>query len=268
MDESCLERLITPRTKAIVPVHYAGVGCEMDTICEVAARHNIPVVEDNAHGLFGMYKKKHLGTFGKLATLSFHETKNFICGEGGALIVNDENLVSRAEIFREKGTNRSQFFRGQVDKYTWVDLGSSYVASDILAAFLFAQLQAKDGILHKRQMIFDRYMDTLHDWAQRNDCRLPIVPPYCRQSYHMFYLILPSLERRQQLIDHLLSKEILSVFHYIPLHLSPMGQKWGYKTGDFPVTERVSDCLLRLPFYNELQIDEQDDICSAIMSTA
>ncbi len=268
MDESCLEQLISSRTKAIVPVHYAGVGCEMDMICEVARRYNIPIVEDNAHGLFGKYKNKNLGTFGELATLSFHETKNFICGEGGALIVNDGNFCSRAEILREKGTNRSQFFRGQVDMYTWVDLGSSYVISDILAAFLFAQLEAKDSILHKRQMIFTRYIDTLRDWAERNNCRLPVVPPYCEQSYHMFYLIMPSLEHRQELIKYLRSKEILSVFHYIPLHLSPMGRKWGYRTGDFPVTERISDCLLRLPFYNELQPHEQDNICSAVISAS
>ncbi|MCA9450940.1 MAG: DegT/DnrJ/EryC1/StrS family aminotransferase, partial [Candidatus Omnitrophica bacterium] len=192
LDETQLERLITPRTRAIVPVHYAGVGCEMDAILTIAQRHGIAVVEDNAHGLFGKYKGRYLGTFGCLATQSFHETKNFTCGEGGALLINDPQYIERAEIIREKGTNRSRFFRGQVDKYTWVDVGSSYLPSDILAAFLYAQLEARDQIQAKRQSIWHCYNDHLQDWATANGVRLPIVPACCEQPYHMFYLLLPS----------------------------------------------------------------------------
>lgn len=264
MDEQLLEDLITPRTRAIIPVHYAGVGCEMDAICEIADRYSIPIIEDNAHGLFARYKGEWLGTFGALATLSFHETKNFICGEGGALLVNDPQYVERAEIVREKGTNRSQFFRGQVDKYTWVDVGSSYLPSDILAAYLFAQLEAREHVLAQRKRVFEYYAKHLQDWAQVNDVRLPIIPSCCEQSYHMFYMLLPSLEKRQKLIAHLGSKSILSVFHYLPLHLSPMGRKWGYQEDDCPVTEDISDRLLRLPFYNELSPEQQQQVCNAI----
>jgi dTDP-4-amino-4,6-dideoxygalactose transaminase len=223
MDESQLEELITPRTRAIAPVHYAGVGCEMDEICAIAAKHQIPIVEDNAHGLFGKYRGKNLGTFGAFATQSFHETKNVTCGEGGALIINDPGYIERAEIIREKGTNRSRFFRGQVDKYTWVDVGSSYLPSDILAAFLYAQLEAREEIQAKRRKIWEYYYDNLATWAGENVVRLPVVPAYCDQSYHMFYILLPSLEYRQALIEHLKSRGILSVFHYLPLHLSDMG---------------------------------------------
>ena len=264
MDEQLLEDLITPQTKAILPVHYAGVGCEMDTICEIADQHGIPIVEDNAHGLFAKYKGRWLGTFGALATLSFHETKNFTCGEGGALLINDAELVERAEVVREKGTNRSRFFRGQVDKYTWVDLGSSYLPSDILAAYLFAQLESKEQVLAQRKQVFAYYAQHLQDWAQANNVRLPIVPSHCQQSYHMFYMLLPSMEARQKLIEHLKSKGILSVFHYLPLHLSPMGRNWGYQEGDCPVTEDVSDRLLRLPFFNELLPDEQTQVVESI----
>jgi dTDP-4-amino-4,6-dideoxygalactose transaminase len=240
------------------------VGCEMDAICELADRHGVPIVEDNAHGLFARYKGKWLGTFGALATLSFHETKNFICGEGGALLINDPQYIERAEIVREKGTNRSRFFRGQVDKYTWVDIGSSYLLSDILAAYLFAQLEAREHVLAQRRRVFESYVEHLQDWAQSNDIRLPTVPSCCEQSYHMFYMLLPSLERRQKLIAHLKSRGILSVFHYLPLHLSPMGRKWGYQEGDCPVTEDVSDRLVRLPFYNELSPEQQQRVCAAI----
>lgn len=264
MDETQLERLITPRTRAIIPVHYAGVGCEMDTICEVAARYGIPIVEDNAHGLFGKYKGRYLGTFGALATQSFHETKNFTCGEGGALLINDEWYIERAEIIREKGTDRSRFFRGQVDKYTWVDLGSSYLPSDILAAFLFAQLECRYPIQTARRRVWEYYYEHLYDWAWANGVGLPFIPSYCEQPYHMFYLLLPSYEQRTALIAHLKSKGILSVFHYLPLHLSPMGRKWGYKEGDCPVTEDVSDRLVRLPFYNELTEADQACVVSAI----
>lgn len=264
LDETQLERLITERTRAIVPVHYAGVGCEMDAIGAIAAKYNIPIVEDNAHGLFGKYKGRYLGTFGAFATQSFHETKNFICGEGGALIINDPKYIERAEIIREKGTNRSRFFRGQVDKYTWVDVGSSYLPSDILAAFLYAQLEAREEIQTKRQRVWTYYYEHLRPWAETYGVRLPVVPAYCEQSYHMFYLLLPSLEIRQALIDHLKAQGILSVFHYLPLHLSDVGRQFGGKEGDCPVTEDISDRLLRLPFYNDLNEADQARVVEAI----
>lgn len=264
LDESKLEKLITPRTKAIVPVHYAGVGCEMDTILQIAERHGIPVVEDNAHGLFGKYRGKYLGTFGCMATQSFHETKNFNCGEGGALLINDPKYVERAEIIHEKGTNRSLFFRGQVDKYTWVDIGSSYIPSDMLAAYLLAQLEAREQIQTKRRQIWEHYQRHLADWAQVQGVRFPIVPEHCDQAYHMFYMLMPSLEIRQSLIAHLKAREIISVFHYVPLHLSTMGRKFGGKQGDCPVTEDISDRLLRLPFYNDLTESDLDRVVEAV----
>ena len=264
LDESRLERLITSRTKAIVVVHYAGVACDMDTICSIAERHGIAVVEDNAHGLFARYKGRYLGTFGCLATQSFHETKNITCGEGGALIVNAPELVERAQIIREKGTNRSQFFRGQVDKYTWVDLGSSYLPSDLLAAFLFAQLEARSKIQAKRQRVWNYYWHHLQQWALASEARLPLVPPECEQAYHMFYVILPSLEHRQALISHLKGQGILSVFHYVPLHLSDMGQKVAARKADCPITEDLSARLLRLPFYNDLTEAELARVVNAV----
>ena len=264
LDETQLERLITPRTKAIALVHYAGVACEMDAILEIAERYGVAVVEDNAHGLFGKYKDRYLGTFGCLATQSFHETKNFSCGEGGALLINDPQYIERAEIIREKGTNRSRFFRGQVDKYTWIDLGSSYLPSDILAAFLYAQLEAREQIQAKRRGVWEYYYEHLQEWAQDQGVRLPIVPVHCEQPYHMFYLLMPSLEQRQALIAHLKTHGILSVFHYLPLHLSEMGQRFKGKEGDCPVTEDVSDRLLRLPFYNELTEEDQASVVAAI----
>ncbi len=264
LDENLLERLITPRTRAIVPVHYAGVGCEMDAILNIAARHNVPVVEDNAHGLFGKYKGQPLGTFGCLATQSFHETKNITCGEGGALLINDPQYIERAEIIREKGTNRSRFFRGQVDKYTWTDIGSSYLPSDVLAAFLYAQLEASEQIQAKRYQIWNYYYEHLQAWATDRGVRLPIVPDHCEQPYHMFYLLMPSLDQRQALIEHLKAQDILSVFHYLPLHLSDMGRRFGGQTGDCPVTEEVSDRLLRLPFYNDLTEEVQAWVVAAI----
>jgi dTDP-4-amino-4,6-dideoxygalactose transaminase len=257
LDETKLESLITPRTKAIMVVHYAGVGCEMETIMAVARRYGLAVVEDNAHGLYGKYRDRYLGTFGELAALSFHETKNFTCGEGGALLINDPRHIERAEILREKGTNRSRFFRGEVDKYTWVDIGSSYLPSDILAAFLYAQLQARESIQSKRERIWNYYEEHLRDWAIDYGVRLPSVPSHCEQPFHMFYLLLPSLEARQALITHLNTLEINSVFHYLPLHLSPMGRRFGGKSGDCPITEEVSDRLVRLPFYNDLtEVDQ------------
>jgi dTDP-4-amino-4,6-dideoxygalactose transaminase len=264
LDETQLERLITPHTRAIVPIHYAGVGCEMDAIMEVAKSNGIPVVEDNAHGLFGKYKSRYLGTFGCLAAQSFHETKNITCGEGGALLINDPRYIERAEVIREKGTDRSRFFRGQVDKYTWVDIGSSYLPSDILAAFLYAQLEAREQIQQKRKRIWDLYYDRLSGWAQDRSVRLPIVPAQCEQSYHMFYLLLPSLRQRSKLISHLLARDIVSVFHYLPLHLSSMGRRFAGKPGDCPVTEDVSDRLLRLPFYNDLTECDQSVVIESI----
>ncbi len=264
MDETQLERLITPRTRAIVPVHYAGVACEMDTIMEIANRHNIPVVEDNAHGLFGCYKERYLGTFGVMATQSFHETKNFTCGEGGALLINDPRYVERAEIIREKGTNRSRFFRGQIDKYTWVDVGSSFLPSDLLAAYLYAQLEKRDEIQGKRQAIWTQYNQQLPTWAANNNVRLPVIPDDCEQTYHMFYLLLPSLDARQRMIAHLKAQDILSVFHYLPLHLSDMGAKYGGKVGDCPVTEDISDRLLRLPLFYNMTSEEQERVIDTI----
>jgi dTDP-4-amino-4,6-dideoxygalactose transaminase len=220
LDEKQLDRLITPRTRAIVPVHYAGTACEMDTIVDVATGAGLAIVEDNAHGLFGRYRGRYLGTIGALATQSFHETKNFTCGEGGALLINDPRYVERAEIIREKGTDRSRFFRGQVDKYTWVDLGSSYLPSEIAAA--------------------------------------------CEQPYHMFFLIMPNQSARDRLISHLRAQGILSVFHYLPLHLSPAGRKFGIAPTGCLVTEDVSDRLVRLPFYNSLSEDEQAIVCDNV----
>lgn len=264
IDESQIDQRITPRTKAIFLVHYAGVGCEMDTIMTIARRHGIAVVEDNAHGLYGTYRGRYLGTLGQLATLSFHETKNFTCGEGGALLINDAQFNERAEILREKGTDRSRFFRGEVDKYTWTDVGSSYLPSDLLAAFLQAQLEHRDQIQSMRRKIWENYAREMASWAETNGVRLPIVPAECEQSYHMFYVIMPSVESRQALISHLAGFGILAVFHYLPLHLSPMGLRFGGCQGDCPVTENLADCLLRLPFYTGMTKSEQEQVIEAV----
>jgi dTDP-4-amino-4,6-dideoxygalactose transaminase len=264
LDETKLEALITPRTKAIVPVHYAGVGCEMDVILEIANRHGVPVVEDNAHGLFGKYKGQWLGTFGVMAAQSFHETKNFSCGEGGALLINDEKYIERAEIIREKGTNRSRFFRGQVDKYTWVDVGSSYLPSDVLAAFLFGQLEMRAKIQSHRQRVWEMYQAGLADWARQHGVGLPVIPAHVEQAWHMFYLLMPDLETRQRFIQHLRERGVYAVFHYLPLHLSDMGRQFGGQPGDFPVTESVSDRLVRLPFYNDLTPSDQQLVIAAV----
>ena len=263
LDETRLEALITRRTKAIVVVHYAGVGCEMSAIRAIALQHGIPIIEDNAHGLFGRYEGQYLGTFGALATQSFHETKNFTCGEGGALLINDPALIERAEIIREKGTNRSRFFRGQVDKYTWVDIGSSYLPAEPLAAYLLAQLEMREQIQTTRERIWTRYSRALRDWADASGVRLPIVPPNCEQTFHMFYLLLPDLESRTAFIAAMRQAGIMCVFHYVPLHLSDMG---GGKPGDCPVTEEVSDRLVRLPLYNSMTDDEQSRVIEAVRS--
>ena len=265
LDERQIEDLITPFTKAIVPVHYAGVACEMDAILEIASRHGLSVIEDNAHGLFGRYKGRYLGTLGCLATQSFHETKNFTSGEGGALLINDPRYIERAEIIREKGTNRSRFFRGQVDKYTWVDVGSSYLPSDILAAFLYAQLESRQQIQGKRRWLWENYNQHLKDWAGENGVRLPVIPGHCEQTYHMFYMLMPSLDVRQDFIAYLKTRGIQSVFHYLPLHLSDMGQRFGGKPGNCPVTEDISDRLVRLPFYNSLSSSDLEDVIGAVV---
>lgn len=264
LDEERLEQLITPRTRALVAVHYAGVGCEMDRILGVADAARVAVVEDNAHGLFGRYRKRLLGTFGVMATLSFHETKNLTCGEGGALLLNQPDLVERAEILREKGTNRSRFFRGEIDKYTWVDVGSSYLPSDLLAAFLYGQLEVREKIQRKRQEIWNRYFSNLKDLFPQRGVRLPVIPDHCEHPAHLFYLLTRSLEERQALIGHLKNDGILSVFHYQPLHLSDMGRRYGGKKGDCPVTEDISDRLVRLPLYADLTSEEQDYIIDSI----
>ncbi len=264
LDESRLERHITSRTRAILPVHYAGVGCEMESIGEIAARRGVTVVEDNAHGLFATYRGKPLGTFGALGVLSFHETKNFICGEGGALILGDPAYARRAEVLREKGTNRSQFFRGEADRYTWVDVGSSYVLSDLLAAFLCAQLEAREAILARRRLAWERYRERLESWCAGREIALPVVPPQCVPSYHMFHLLAPTAARRDALLSGLRARGILAVFHYVPLHVSPMGRSLGGRPGDCPVTENVAGRLLRLPFYNDITPLEQDEVVDAL----
>jgi dTDP-4-amino-4,6-dideoxygalactose transaminase len=264
LDERRLPEKITSRTKAIVPVHYAGVGCEMDVIMRLAEERQIAVVEDNAHGLFGRYRGRALGTFGQLATQSFHETKNFSCGEGGALLINDARHVARAEILREKGTNRSAFFRGQIDKYTWVDLGSSYLPSDVLSAVLLAQLEAKDRVQASRQRCWDHYARSLGDWAESRGVRLPFIPAHCEHPAHMFYLLMKTLDQRQALIAHLKARGIVSVFHYLPLHSSPMGLRQGGKLGDCPVTEDISDRLLRLPLFGQMSDEDLESVVNAV----
>ena len=266
LDESRLESLIGPRTRVIVAMHYAGIGCEMDAIVEIADRHGLAVVEDNAHGLFGAYRGRQLGTFGSLAALSFHETKNFSAGEGGALLINSPSLFERAEIIREKGTDRSRFFRGQVDRYSWVDLGSSYLPSELVAAYLCAQLEARDRIQTRRQQLWRRYQAELADWAEEFGVQQPTVPAHCVPAYHLYYLLLPSLRQREALIGHLLRQGVLSIFHYLPLHASAMGRRLGGRPGDCPVTESVSDRLVRLPLYNSMTPEEQTIVLEAVQS--
>lgn len=266
IDESRLETKITEKTRAIIPVHYAGVGCEMDAIVATARKYSVAVVEDNAHGLFGRYKGRVLGSFGDLACQSFHETKNFTCGEGGALLINDPVFIERAEVLREKGTDRSRFFRGLVDKYSWMDIGSSYLPSDLLAAFLYAQLEAREEVQAGRRCAWTLYMDHLSEWAAANSVRLPIIPSHCEQTYHIFHLLLPSEGDRNQLMEHLRLRGVQSVFHYVPLHTSPMGRKFGAKAGDCPVTEDVSRRLLRLPLYNAFPEEEQMRVINAIIA--
>ncbi len=264
LDERQLERLITPRTRAIVVVHYAGVACQMDAIMAIADQRGIAVIEDNAHGLFARFKGRLLGTFGQLATLSFHETKNFTCGEGGALLIRDPSLIERAEIIREKGTDRSKFFRGEVDKYGWVDVGSSYLPSEILAAMLHAQLEDRDNIQACRHRIWSRYDAELREWAAANHIALPQVPSDREHSAHMYFIVLPSISCRNALVAHLKAHSILAVSHYIPLNLSPMAKKFGAHAGQCPVAESLGERLLRLPLFTQMTDDEQTDVVTRL----
>ncbi|MBB1078030.1 dTDP-4-amino-4,6-dideoxygalactose transaminase [Rhodoferax sp. 4810] len=258
LDETLIEAAITEKTKAIVPVHYAGVGCDMDTIMDIANRHHLLVIEDAAQGVMASYKGRALGSIGHLGCLSFHETKNIISGEGGALLINDPQLAERAEIIREKGTNRSLFFRGQVDKYTWVDLGSSYLPSELVAAFLWAQMEEADTITQRRIGLWNNY----HRWFAASEtagmCRRPIIPPECQHNAHMYYLLLADLETRTQFITRLKALDIFPVFHYVPLHSAPAGQKFGRVHGDLSNTNHLSDRLVRLPLWIGLEEDQMD----------
>lgn len=265
LDERLIEDSITEKTKAIVPVHYAGVPCEMDTILEIAKRKNLFVIEDTAQAIFSKYKGKFAGTLGDFGTLSFHETKNIISGEGGALMINNPSFAERAEIIREKGTNRSKFFRGQTDKYTWVDIGSSYLPSEIIAAFLYAQLEDSQEIQNKRNALWNNYHKDLLELEDNGYITRPKHIEDIEHNSHMYYILLKSLSERQELIDFLKNKGILSVFHYIPLHSSPAGKKYGRYKNELPTTDRISDTLLRLPLYYELSFEEQSKIISFIL---
>lgn len=267
LDETKIEAAITPKTKAIVPVHYAGVGCEMDKIMSIAHQHNLLVIEDAAQGIFARYRGQSLGSIGHMATLSFHETKNVMSGEGGALLLNDARLVERAEVIREKGTNRSQFFRGHVDKYTWVDVGSSYLPSDIIAAFLWAQLEQVEAILHRRMQIWQHYHESFAVLEVQNRVRRPIVPQHCQFNAHMYYLLLPDLAQRTTLLTQLKQKGILAVFHYVPLHSSPAGLKYGRVAGTMTITEQLSDRLVRLPIGAKITLQEADYISSLVLQS-
>jgi len=266
IDERLIEEAITPRTRAIFPIHYAGVACEMDTIMEIANRHGLWVVEDAAQGVHARYKGRWLGTLGHLGCYSFHETKNISCGEGGALVINDSTMESRAEILREKGTNRSQFARGQVDKYTWVDVGSSYVPSDMLAAFLVGQIENMEKVTRRRGEIFDRYADMLAPLAERGLISLPALPEHCSPNYHMFYLLTSGIEERTALIEHLRAAGILAVFHYVPLHSSPFAESLGLPQRQLPETEELSARLLRLPMYFDLRDEEVEEVAHAVLN--
>lgn len=264
LDEALIEDAITERTKAIFPVHYAGVGCEMERIMAIAGKYDLWVVEDAAQGVNAFYNGKALGSIGDLGCYSFHETKNYICGEGGALCINDPELVERAEIIRDKGTNRKQFFRGLVDKYTWIDVGSSYVPSEICCAFLYAQLELFDDISARRRKVYQNYRRQLKPLEAEGLLRLPQIPEDCAGNYHMFYLLLPDRQTRDGLLAHLARRDIQAVFHYVPLHSSPMGRQFGRRAEELPVTNQVSDCLLRLPFYHDMSADDQAQVVEAI----
>ena len=264
MDPDSLEKAITPRTKIIVPVHYAGVACPMERIVEIAQGAGAHVVEDNAQGVFASYQGKPLGSFGTASTISFHETKNIGCGEGGALVLNDPALLERAEIMQEKGTNRSRFLMGQVDKYTWVDRGSSYLLGELPAALLYANLLERELIQSRRLAIWNEYRDRLADWAESHQIRLPHIPAGVDHPAHLFYLLLPNLEKRQSLTEHMRARGVQTTYHYQPLHLSPMGVQAGGYAGQCPVTEQVADRLLRLPLFVGLRPEDQQRIIEAL----
>jgi dTDP-4-amino-4,6-dideoxygalactose transaminase len=261
IDESLIEAAITPRTKAIVPVHYAGVACEMDAIMDIARRHKLMVVEDAAQGIMSSYKGRPLGSIGHIGCLSFHETKNIISGEGGALLINDTSLAHRAEIIREKGTNRSEFFRGQVDKYTWCDVGSSYLPGELIAAFLWAQMEAAEEITHRRLSVWNTYHQAFASLEQDGSVRRPMVPHGCTQNAHMYYLLLPDLAARTAFINRMRQKEIVTVFHYVPLHRAPAGERFGRAQGELPITVDLADRLVRLPLW--VGLEEQIDVVIA-----
>ncbi len=264
INENMIEAALTARTRAILPVHYAGISCEMDIIMDIAGRHNLFVIEDAAQGIMSTYKGRPLGSIGHFGACSFHETKNIISGEGGALLINDEKFVERAEIIREKGTNRSKFFRGQVDKYTWVDVGSSYLPSDIIAAFLYAQMENADQIIAKRNLLYALYMEDLRPLAEKGYIQLPFILNDCCSNGHIFYIITRSLKERIELTQFLKDQDIMAVFHYVPLHSSPAGKLYGRTNGTLEVTERVSDCLLRLPLYYEMKDDDVHSVTGKI----
>ena len=266
IDASLIESSITPRTRAVCVVHYGGIACEMEKILELARVHGLTVIEDNAHGLFARYHGKYLGTFGELATQSFHETKNIICGEGGALLVNDDSMVERAEILREKGTDRSRFLRGQVDKYTWVDIGSSWVMSDLLAAILWGQLQRANAINTRRLEIWSQYHFELRDWAINCGVLQPFVPEGCEHVGHVYHLRFQAGADRTRFIEHMKRHNISCVFHYQPLHISPVGHHFGGRHGQCPNAEHAGDCLVRLPLYNTLKSNDQSRIIEAVLN--
>ena len=268
IDETKIDAAITEKTKAIVPVHYAGVACEMDSILKTASKHRIPVIEDAAQAVNALYKDKYLGTLGTLGCYSFHETKNCISGEGGALVINEKDgpLFERAEIIREKGTDRSRFFRGEVDKYAWVDFGSSYLPSEMIAAFLYAQLEESEKITKTRRRVYDYYEEHLAPLAKEGLLRLPAKPENSTHNGHMFYVLVNELETRERLIAHMAEQGVNAVFHYVPLHSSPMGKTFGYEEGDFPLTENLSGRLIRLPCYFELTEKEQAKIVKSVFS--
>jgi dTDP-4-amino-4,6-dideoxygalactose transaminase len=264
IDPDLIEAAITPRTRAICVVHYGGVGCDMERIIKLTKSHNLMLIEDNAHGLFAKYKSKYLGTFGSLGTQSFHETKNITCGEGGALIINDESLIERAEILREKGTDRSKFLRGQVDKYTWIDVGSSWTMSDLLAAILCGQLDRVDEIYTQRMTIWNRYHSDLADWAACHGVTTPVVPEECEHTAHVYHMRFARGEQRDRFISHLAERNINAVFHYQPLNLSTIGLSLGGRSGQCPVTEHAGDCLVRLPLFNSMTEGQQTQVIEAI----